>query len=596
MKKRGGARWVEKNSPKIHVNQLGYLPHGPKTAVLRSTSRVPLEVRLEGPGGVIWRGTTVPFGLDTASGDPVHRIDFSSVTAEGRDLKLVTPEGASFPFSISPELYDRLPFEAAKYFYHNRSGVPIVVPYVPSSIWSRPAGHLSDRSVGCWPQSACSYRLDVSGGWYDAGDYGKYVVNGGIAVWTLLALYERTVAFGGDVGPFSDGALNIPESGNGVPDLLDEARVELEFLMKMQVPRGHEHAGMAHHKIHDHSWSALAIEPAPETSSRGIHPPSTAATLNLAATMAQAARVYQPFDAEFARRALEVARSAFVAAENEPAKFASPNDKAGGGPYDDQDVSDEFFWAAVELFVTTGEATYAELYEKNPHASAFPTVLRRKDGSLDGSGVSGSMSWQSTAALGWISLAVASPPRDAKEQQESRSAIAKAADRYLQIEGTEGYGQPMAAGPGDQYPWGSNSFVANNLIVLALAYDFTKDPRFIKGVIEGADYLFGKNPLHQSYVSGYGSVPFENPHHRFWAHSLNREYPPPPPGVLAGGPNSGLEDPRTKRSGLSQETPPAKCYVDHIDAYSVNEVAINWNAPLTWVGAILREHSRAQNL
>lgn len=595
VKKRGGARWAARTGPKVHVNQVGYLPAGPKTAILRSSSKAPVEVTLEGPSGTVWRGLSQPFGFDKASGHEVHRIDFSSVREKGAGFRLTSRGETSFPFTISEEIYDRLPFEAAKYFYHNRSGVPLVVPYVPSDLWSRPPGHLSDRSVPCWPGGSCTYRLDVSGGWYDAGDYGKYVVNGGISVWTLLALYERTSLVGGDLRALGDGAWNIPESHNGVPDILDEARFELEFLMKMQVPAGQPLEHMAHHKIHDHSWSALAIEPPTETASRGIHPPSTAATLNLAAVLAQAARLYPPFDAAFAARALDASRKAYAAAKREPTRYASPTDKTGGGPYDDKDVTDEFFWAEVELYLTTGEEEFRSAFENSPHFSAFPIWPALADGSPDRSGVSGSMSWQATAALGWISLGLKEAP-DKELKARAREEIIRGAESYLEIEAKEGYGHPLQLGTSGRYPWGSNSVVVNNAIVLALAFDFTRDPRFARGVIGGLDYLLGKNPIHQTYVSGYGTVRFENPHHRFWAHSMNSAFPPPPPGALAGGPNSGLEDPTTRRHGLRRDMPPAQCYLDHIDAYSVNEVAINWNAPLVWVSAFVRERSRGDGI
>jgi endoglucanase len=131
--------------------------------------------------------------------------------------------------------------------------------------------------------------------------------------------------------------------------------------------------------------------------------------------------------------------------------------------------------------------------------------------------------------------------------------------------------------------------VANNAVVLALAHDFTGEDRYLEGVIQGMDYLLGRNPLNFSYVSGFGENAFENPHHRFWAHQKRSAYPHPPPGVLAGGPNSRLQDPTSSRlSGC----PPQRCYIDHVDAWSVNEVAINWNAPLVWMATFLDEKGR----
>ena len=104
----------------------------------------------------------------------------------------------------------------------------------------------------------------------------------------------------------------------------------------------------------------------------------------------------------------------------------------------------------------------------------------------------------------------------------------------------------------------------------------------------GMDYILGRNAIDQSYVTGYGERPLENPYHRFWCHQANPKYPPPPPGVLSGGPNSGFEDPYVQSAGLSG-CAPQKCFVDNVEAWSTNEVTINWNAPLFWVAAYLDE-------
>lgn len=586
-----GVRWAESRAPAIRVNQLGYLPHGPKWATLRLDAPQPIAVELVQQQRVLWRGLSIPRGLDEASGDRVHWIDFSDFEQSASKVELRAPGASSFPFTIGADIYDKLPVDALKYFYHNRSGVDIVEPFVPQ-VYSRPAGHLSDRRVACWLTEQCSYALDVSGGWYDAGDHGKYVVNGGISAWTLLSLYERLLYLSGTSAQWGDRTLNIPESGNHIPDVLDEARYEVEFLLKMQVPAGVPMEGMVHHKVHDNAWTMLAIEPPPETDERALHPPSTAATLNMAAVAAQAARLFKSLDPAFSARCLLGARSAFAAAERHPDKYAPALDKMGGGPYDDTYVLDEFFWAAAELFITTGEASYWQKLKSNPHFAEFPLTLTTPRG-VDGEGVTASMSWQMTAGLGWISLSIAPSALEESERNRFRQGIIAAGDQALAAISQEGYRLPLRLGPRKKYPWGSNSFVLNNLLVLSLAHDFTHQDRYASAVIEGMGYLLGQNPLLQSYITGYGTVPLQYPHHRFWAHSLNTAFPEPPPGAVSGGPNSSLQDPQTKRSGLSRSLPPQKCFVDHIEAWSVNEVAINWNAPLAWVAIFLREYAHS---
>jgi endoglucanase len=132
--------------------------------------------------------------------------------------------------------------------------------------------------------------------------------------------------------------------------------------------------------------------------------------------------------------------------------------------------------------------------------------------------------------------------------------------------------------------------MVNNMIAMALAYDFSKEPKYLDGVATGMDYILGRNPLDQSYVTGYGERPLRNPHHRFWARQVSKDYPPAPPGALSGGPNSGLEDPYIKAAGKTG-CAPQKCFVDHIESWSSNEITINWNASFAWILGFLDEQT-----
>lgn len=568
--------------PGVLVNQLGYLPGAAKGATVKSSSSAPLDWQLlDAQDKPLAQGKTKRFGKDAASGDDVHLIDFSSFKSPGRGLRLQVGTERSHPFDIDGELYATLKYDALSYFYQNRSGLEIRADLVSAPALARPAGHVSDKSVKCGKQAGCDYALDAFGGWYDAGDHGKYVVNGGISLWTLLNLYERERALGGGRDAFADGKLRVPERGNKVSDLLDEARWELEFLLKMQVPAGKPLAGMVHHKLHDVSWTALGTAPHEDKQERVLFKPSTAATLNMAATAAQAARIWRSFDATFAAKCLKAAETAWAAAKANPRLFAG-DEVDGGGAYGDSQVDDDFYWAAAELLITTGKPEYKQLAEASP----FNKRLRASAG-----GHASSFNWADTDALGNLSLAVAAGA-DKVQQQAQRQHVMAAADQYLATLAAQGYPNALKPTAEGRYIWGSNSFVANNLIVVALAYDFSKQQKYLDGVAAGIDYLFGRNPLGQSYVTGYGEKPLQNPHHRFWAHQASAKYPKPPAGVLSGGPNSNVDDPYSKAAGL-KGCAPQKCFVDHIEAFSVNEITINWNAPLAWLAAWLDERAHA---
>jgi endoglucanase len=436
----------------------------------------------------------------------------------------------------------------------------------------------------------CGYRLDVSGGWYDAGDHGKYVVNGGISVAQLMQEYERTkYARSVDRGKLGDATLRVPETGNHVPDILDEARWELAWMLSMQVPSGSppqlidgqlvDLSGMVHHKIADQDWTGLPLDPAADPQVRELHRPSTAATLNLAAAAAQGSRLFARFDRPFAARLLAAARTAYRAAQAHPAIYA-PNDGAndpspGSGPYNDSDVTDEFYWAATELYLTTRQRSYRHDVIASPLNTADVFTA-------------GGFDWGHLAPLARLDLATV--PNGLPGRRAIRSSVLRAADRYLDDQRAQPFGQAYAP-PDGNYAWGSNSQILNNIQVIATAYDISGKRRYLDGVLRSMDYLLGRNALNQSYVTGYGDKFSENQHSRMYSHQLNPALPHPPAGTVAGGPNS-----TTATTGDPVSTPLFKdgcaaqfCYIDDIGSWSTNEITINWNAQLSWVASFLAD-------
>ncbi len=561
------------------VNQLGYFSHGSKTASYKG-KHGPLTWQLKQQGRLIASGTSSHPVWDASSGDHLQTIDLKSIKATGTGFTLSVGADTSYPFAIHNHIYTGALYDALRYFYHNRSGIEITLPYTggghssyaPHAHWTRPAGHVNqgankgDYNTPCWPGLHCNYTLSPIKGWYDAGDHGKYVVNGGISAWTLQSLYERQIHLMPQSNNLADGALNIPESGNGIPDILDEARWEVEFLLAMQVPVNQPLAGMVHHKLHDVGWTGFPLRPDQDAQPRALVQPTTAATLNLAAVAAQAARIWGPLDAQFAATCLTAATRAWDAA------LANPNllynaetykTDAGGGGYGDNNTTDEFYWASAELFLTTGETRYLPRLRAYNLASTY-------------------LGWSGTENAGVISLAVVPKPHSQALQSAARQRLITIAQTHLAALDMSGYSAPLAS-DAKAHDWGSNGTVANNLIFLGLAFDFTKERRFAFGVLQGLDFLFGRNYFSKSYVSGAGSQAMQYPHHRFWAHSYDKEYPPPPPGALSGGPNAMQFLGKPEGAPAACRRFPATCWKDELGAYAVNEITINWNAPLAWV-------------
>jgi endoglucanase len=306
---------------------------------------------------------------------------------------------------------------------------------------------------------------------------------------------------------------------------------------------------------------------------RHLRGQSTAATLNLAATAAQCARIWRTIDHRFAKRCLVAAEKAYAAAVANPAVFCAPG--GGGGDYGDTYLVDEFYWAAAELFVTTGHKTYENAVRSSPAylAKGIPA---------------NGFEWAEVSALGDLTLALVPNRLPMREQHALGRALVSLADQRISTMEAQGYPVPYLPADG-RYAWGSNGQVLNQIVIIAAAFDLTHEHKYRQAAFEAMDYILGRNGLNQSYVTGYGTKFTNNQHHRFWANMANAAYPHPPAGALAGGPNSGLEDPVASRTlpGCA----PQKCYLDNIESFATNEVAINWNSGLLWTAAWLSDHT-----
>ncbi|WP_050753431.1 glycoside hydrolase family 9 protein [Pseudobacteroides cellulosolvens] len=583
----------------IRVNQLGYLPQASKKATLKVDSGTvePIDWQLkDSKGAVVASGKTKPFegqgegGIDLASGDRVHIIDFSNYFRPGKDYQLVAGVATSLPFDIGNDIYATMKYDALKYFYYARSGIENKMPYTLESKWARLAGHTKDMAV---PASGKDYlgpeSMDCTGGWYDGSDHGKYMVSGGLALWLLQNQYEYSVRIDKD-DDFGDGNLIIPESGNEINDLLDEARWEMEWMLKMQIPEGYDRSGMAIHKMGDAAWTALATRPDQDYMDRVYYPPSTAATLSLTACAAQAARIWKAIDTDFSDKCMTAAERAYKAAKANSAIFYPDGIEPGTFTYGDNYVEDDFYWAACEMYVTTGNEAYLADLKGYKESQKVPLVSTSENDSTDGS-----LYKLVSGQLGTITLAL----HKYEEFPQAVASIKEVADKYIEIQKKEGYGIPLAVatyisnfgGSSETitgYPYDSNSYVINAALVMAYAYHLSSESKYLNGLTESMDYILGRNAEVKSYVSGYGENPLKYPHHRFFCPQIDPSYPSVPPGFLSGGPNSGCQDPWVSGAGLKVNKAPAqKCYLDHVESWSTNEVKITLNAALAWVSCFL---------
>lgn len=573
----------------IRVNQEGYFYRLNKMATLVSDSTVPVSWSLKNSSGmVVLQGKTIVKGIDKSSGDNVHIIDFSQYNTAGKDYKLVSDTFESMPFDIGRDLYEDLKYQSIKYFYNNRSGIAIEMPYSDSSELTRIALDTNDvLRPNPTKDYTENYSLNITGGWNNDDDNGKSILNSGIATWTLMNQYEHALNYRNtDFLPYADNTMNIPESGNGIPDILDEARYNLQALLNMQVPAGNTLSGMVHHEVGNISLLSLNGY----VTERVLQPPSTAATLNLAAVAAQSSRLWKEYDSAFANKCLVAAETAWDAAVANPAIFAPVESSYG---YGDNYFGDEFYWAASELYITTGKEEYLEYIQNSKHYLEIPTKLT---GGTD-IDTTGCFNWCNTAGMGTISLALTKNNLPASDNATAKANIIKAADKFISIAASQGYGVPIEECTIDEslgllgFPFYSNFYVLSESIVMAYANDFSNNIKYLNAMVGAMDYILGRNPMVQSYITGYGDNPLENPHHMFWSYQADNTTPKPPAGCLSSGPNSGLQDPWVKGSGWKPGSrPPEKCFMDNIESWSTNDSELNLNAPLAWVSAYIDEN------
>ena len=645
----------------ISVNQLGYYPQLAKHATLGDNAgdmlpgaqRIELsgsytyEVVNAADGTVAYTGKTGTAQKDADSGDTVCRIDFSAFDQPGEYyIRIRDKAWRSFPFTIGDNIYSKSEYglltDALNYFYQNRSGVEILDKFITSGDISGLAHEsFPDEATGyvqkAWSSSGetdldtakenSSSEINIGGGWYNGADFDKSMTESGIALWTLQNLYERTIqsAEGKEKFAPSSCTVVVPEAANAYPDLLDECRYQLDFMAKMQVQPDEttwgDCAGLYYHRLHGIGFDAQQKDYGEEhRAAYMVEPPTFAATLSFAACAAQAARLWAPYDADYAAELLERAQAAYQAyktlyyaptvhEEIEPKSlYAPPNQGVNGEPYSDMEVADDAYWAACELYLSAAAANDAKaaaayLKDLTGYKDALCVNERITGGdSLSGAGTYTLFSWGCTAAAGTLSLALHRDLLTDAQKQTLTDSIVAAADAYIGIEEAQGYGIPYRCDPdyslpgADYYPGvyerNSNLLAVNNLIAMAYAYDLTGSGKYLDGVAAGMDYLLGNNPLAFSYITGYGSYSVTNPVHRYWLHQLYPMLPKAPAGVLAGGPNGGWLDAYMQLLGFksySEDTPSQRVYADSVEAWSVNESSLSANASLAWAVSFLQD-------
>ncbi len=652
----------------ISVNQLGYYQGLEKIATLGDNKGdivfdMP-TIELEEDQGyeyeivrtsddtVAYLGKSGRVRKDIDSGDNICRIDFTEFNETGEYyIRIKGKEWRSFPFRIGNDIYSNsendLLTNTLNYFYQNRGGTKIESNYITSGVKSELAHNYDrDEAVGfvqkSWQtvnsenveiaEQNSSSRINTSGGWFSGTNFDKSMTESCIALWTLQNLYERAALIETSAKKFADGSgtVVIPETGNKIPDILDECRYELDYMSKMKVQPEEEtwgkYAGMYYHGINGVEFEALPKNYEHEYHScYRVQPPTFAATLNYAACAAQGARLWEAYDKEYAAELLKNAKEAYQAYQtnfyqaslNEESKAASlyaPSSVKKTGPSGDIYIEDDAYWAACELYITAKEMNDPDAESYLNDLSEYPNAFKVKSRSGMDTDVAGEPSFtlfssDGTASAGSMSMLLNKYLFSDEQYKKLSDSVIQTATDYIHEEDYQGYGIPYKYdGPGfveysgDLYDIvyrgfesESNQRAVNNMLAMAYAYDLTGDNKYLNGVATGLNYIFGNNPLSFSYVTGYGSYHAKNPSHRYWQNEFDPTLPQAPDGVLVSGPNGMPLDMYMKSLGFDDirpaNAPSERYYADSIEEWSTNGASLGSNASLAWLISFMQDEA-----
>ena len=536
---------------RIFIDQCGYLPHMKKEVTFCAEEPVSFAVhRVDGT--CVYIGTADRRIENASAGETNYVGDFSTVTESGLFFVHAIGLGESDSFFISENALFEVFQSSMAFFYFQRCGHEL--PEKAAGIYAHEPCHTGHARV-----YGKEELREVTGGWHDAGDYGRYVGPGAMAVAQLLYALERGEALCGryrspeNIGfaaaSLTPSAADFAARPGDPSDYLEELKYELDWMLKLQ-----REDGALYHKVSCPNFCGF-IMPEDEKDELVLSPVSVTATADFAAVCAMAVRFYKGFDEAYARRLEAASQKAYEAMKKMdiPGGFKNP-DGITTGEYGDSCDTDERYWAAAELYKAFGD----EMYRKD-----FEELAREK--------IYHGYGWSDMGSYGNLAYLSTERPVDEALQRAIRQSMIDLADRILQIAESDGYGTALTE---KQYVWGSNLLVSNNGLHLYDAWKLTGERRYLDAAEAQLHYLLGRNSMGLCFVSGCGTYSIRHPHHRPSVAQGKAM-----PGMLSGGPCRWFADETIKELFSGKSAPaPAKCLLDMNGSYSTNEVTIYWNS------------------
>ncbi len=519
----------------VHADQVGYSVTEMKRATFASSQGDSFDVVNNATGEIVYTGAIVNKAYDIYTGETVGYGDFTNVMTAGTYYIRSESGYVSYTFTIGEHIYSDLQASLTHMLSLQRCGMDL------DSAWAEVFSHSWCHSTWATIYESLQTK-DVSGGWHDAADYGRYISTGAKAVSDLLIAYIDNPEL------FTDDT-NSAESGNGIPDILDEARYELEWMMKMQYDNGSVASKVLTANV------SGAADPSTDDQELYVLYVDTQATADVEAVMAIAQTVWADIDEDFAtlcQKSAERANGYLLANYQSMTTSSNPEEINGGLYRDDEDV-DERFYAVSAMYYATGDTSY------------LTYVKQFFEETEDQAGTS----WRDVATFGKYLLLKSNLQEDDADFYETiLNSLTEEADALLSTINANGYGVSLK-----EYAWGSNGFALNDAEVLLFAYEITGNKQYKAAAYEQVNYVLGRNSLGMCFVTTYGTNSPQNVH-QYTSNALGVVYP----GALVGGPDSSRED--TVTAAMDETTPAAKVYADEFLSYSTNEVSVYWNSVL----------------
>lgn len=527
-------KWMSINTGEtlsIHVNSIGYLPEQNKRATVVGEGKEGLSFSLlDYTGNLVFQGKLEKAPDHPAMQNPLFWADFTEVKTPGRyRVSIDEYETSSSEFKISEGVYNPSLQLNMLGFYGQRCGVPVRIEH-KGNVFSKKACHCNDGYLDYVDPSKKGSIKDATGGWHDAGDYGKYIVNAGFSMGMMLSAWEEYSS------SLVSLTFNIPETGGSLPDYLAECKFNLDWMLKMQFEEGR-----VAHKLTRTGFSPM-IMPSEDHENRYFVPWGTDATACFAATMSQASRVYREYDPGYADTCLDAARKAMQVLKDNPSSVRSDQSAFNTGRYDRIRHSDRE-WALMEFWATTGDPEIERFIEFLFHNENYHVDI--------------DWDWGLSKNLGIYTLLRCKNVINSDLIHELTESLFAAADRIVKNNNTHPFGRGLK-----RCYWGCNGSIARTTMNLMAAYRLSGKEEYRSTALDQLSYLYGNNPFGRSFVTGEGQNPPMNPHHR---PSAADGITDPWPGHLIGGPHPTeldwydvTEDPRT------------------------NETAINWDAAMAY--------------